>query len=109
MMSAMSGLPISALVYGWSLRSTWLLLTGTSSSPALTSVATVTCAKAGCAASSAPTAAAQSANRFKLLAAIIPHLHLVALGSAIPCDLFSIVGRSGLHAHRAHAASRTRS
>src|SRR5690349_17475478 len=92
-MSAMSGLPIRALVYGRSERSTWLLLTGTASSPAPTPVATLTCASAGCAASSAPPAAAQSAMRFKDLPPISLHLHLVTPGAPIDLDLLACVDR----------------
>src|SRR4029079_16289545 len=94
-MSAMSGLPIRALAYGLSARTTWLLLIGTSSSPASTPLARLICADAGCAASSAPTAAAQSAKRFKALAPITvpPKLDLVALGPAIDLHLLAGIDR----------------
>src|SRR5437868_3227420 len=94
----MSGLPISALAYGRSARRTWLLLTGTSSSPALTSDATLTCAFAGCATANTAAAAARSAPCFKALSAISPHLHLIALDPSIHLDRVASLGRrSRLH------------
>src|SRR4029079_7371896 len=102
-MSALSGLPIRALAYARSARRTWLLLIGTSSSPALTADATLSCAFAGCATAIAAAAAARSAPRFKALSAISPHLHLIALAPAIDLDRMAAVGgRFRLHDGPAH-------
>src|SRR5687767_4465703 len=90
-MSAMSGLPISALANGRSERSTWLLLSGTASSPALTPSASLTliCAAAGPAtpkAAAAIASEAPSAAPLNDLADIGPHLIILGFGSPRDAD-----------------------
>src|SRR6185503_2868909 len=77
--------------YGRSDRITWLLLTGTATSPACTLSATLMeliWAAAGAAAPSRVRAAAPSASLFNILRAITPHLVIAALGP--PDDLDAV-------------------
>src|SRR5215204_4985454 len=89
--SAISGLPISALVNGRSVRSTWLLLSGTASSPARTSSASLTViwALAGAATPKAAAAiamAAPSAAPLQVLMSIAPHLIVLGFHSTSHAD-----------------------
>src|SRR4029079_3804626 len=82
----MSGLPINAFANGRSERSTWLLLSGTASSPARTPSDSLTviwaATGAGAKAAALQAMAAPSSAPLKVLSSIAPHLIVLCVSSS---------------------------